>query len=98
LTVPTITLVPEHEALVDLVRLDLGLAVAAGDAGEDENAVSAQHLGRLPDDWAEAGRVHDQVERPALGAQLGERLVLRAGVDPAELLDEVGVSVRLLRQ
>src|SRR5204863_4113217 len=44
----------------------------------------------------EAGRVHHQVERAALGAHLGERPLLRRAVDPAELLDEVGVPVRLL--
>ena len=47
---------------------------------------------------AETGRIEDKVERPACLACLRERLLLRGDVDAAELLDQLGVAVRLLRE
>ena len=69
---PDHDLVSEHEALVDPVGRDLGRAVAAGDAREDQDAVPGEDVGRLECDRAVAGRLDDQVERAGLAGERGQ--------------------------
>src|SRR5207302_6614055 len=80
-------LVAEYEREVDRVGRNLGGAIASSDTGQHEDAVFAQDLHGLEDEWREAGRLEDEIHGSSLCNGRGQRGRLRADVPRTNRFD-----------
>src|SRR5438270_80308 len=89
---PNHHLIPQHKALVEFVGTHLDLRIATGDTGEDEDAVFAQRLSGLKDQWTKARGLKDEVERTIHGTCFAQRRLTRTDVVDPYLAHEVAIA------